>query len=676
MKKTYRIVFLILLVCFAVSCSSNIVNKETTNDKDTMDTTKADDMIPVYDTEFSISVDFSEYDFGRTPYLKKFDMFASTWAWCNDFTDSPRLTQKNLDLVPDIAVLLPETVRTDLFMGYYGIGRNIGRNGLSATTDGEFALVKKVVDTLTENGLSAEFIYFASPEYTGGGIEGEAWKTVSDLNKWENLCSNIAGYFKNNGINVTRHEIWNEPDYFENGKGVFFNGSWQDYINLYIAGSRGIRKSNPDALVGGVSAAWIHETYKNGYYSSFLKQTCDAGLLPDYVSWHFYGSNGGMRMLEKYISAARKGLEESKNYSTVQQNLNEFNVDLDSKAVKSYKMVLLTLDAFNQLLDATDITRVTWTSALDRELDDAAALINPLTGARTPAYYTHWIYARLPSLPVEYVSDSQRVGVMAAKGDTRCGVIIYDRSMENTEITFNFKGIGFDSFNLTVYTVDSEKPQNRVTSDTPKILNSLKGLNGDIEYSLTIPANGAVYLEFDKCDSQPDAHERTSELSGNVVRTDYWYNGRDDGGAYALFGTKSLIVNIGSGSSEKSKGIATVATLDSMKDKILVFDTTLSDGIKKLSDDSMFGVTVSYAVDGKYEKTVYYALDGVDGNTDVPLGTKRLADITFSLGNGSGAYEIVLNSEAPENWDGRIQLGFVVNNVPHSCGAEYIINVK
>ena len=628
-------------------------------------------LIPHFETEYTARIDFSKTDCTRTPYLKKFDMFSATWSWCNDFSSDPKLTQKNIDKIPDIALLLPESVRTDLFMGYYGIGRNIGKNGRNGTTDEEFRLVKQLTDSLGKSSLRAEFMYFASPEYTGGGADGDAWKRVDDLEKWENLCFNIAGYFKKNDMNVIRHEIWNEPDYIDNGTGVFYSGTWQDYINLYLSGARGIRRADPDALVGGVSAAWIHELYKNGGYSEFLRQTYEAGELPDYVSWHFYGSNGGMRMLEKYIDAARAGLEESNDYSTVQQCLNEFNVSLDRNIIKSYRMVALTLDAYEQLLAATDITRVNWTSALDRENDDSAALIDPKTGERRPAYYTQWMYARLPVRCVTAECGTNRVGIMAARGTDRCGAIIYDRFMEDTGLTLNFAGLPFDDCTMTVYVIDSENPQGRVTSDVP-LCTGKYVCGGDTDYSVRIPANGAVYVEFSRTGTETDTHERVSGLSGNVVRTDYWYNGRDDNGAYAWFGSNSLMSFVGSGSSEKSDGAAVAATMDDMTGKTLLLETAVFGDLSNAGKSAMLGVTVDYSVGGEYVSKTYFTLTGAGTETAVPLGTKRMPDTTVEL--SAGAFSLNLDGFAPENWDGRILLTFVCNGMRKGVCAEFTVN--
>ena len=697
-KKTRLIVLFMMLMLStgmllgfgqnAECCSMQSVeeNQSQTERGDTMNSDKELQCVslPYNGADKTIEIDFSARDYSRTPYLKKFDMFTSTWAWCDAFAMTPEMNEKNLSCIDDVAELLPETFRTDLFMGFYGIGYGIGENkSLSGKTDAEYAAVKCLTDTLKASHLGAEFVYFASPKYTGGGTTNNAWKRVRDLDKWEELCCNIAAYFKKNDMKVVRHEVWNEPDYYISDPekdGVYFLGTWQDYINVYVSGARGIRAADSDALIGGVSAAWMNKISQNGDFKAFLEQTNQEEVLPDYVSWHFYGSNGGLQMLPEYISGARACLEESDDYDTVQQHLNEFNVSLDTNVTNSCEMTRSVLEVYNQLLDATDITRVTWTSAFDRNLEgvDGCPLINPVTGERTPAFYTMWMYARLPISPVLVSNPGKTVEVMASVGDTRAAFLAYDVGITDTEVTFELRGIPFENGNIKVYTLDSEDPQSSVTSNSPKLLAEYQNvaLTDLIKYSVRIPKEGAVYFQIDKLNSEANAHERISPLSEKVVRTDYWYNGRDDGGSYAWMSSNSFVASIGSGHSDKSHGMACVVTMEDMKDTDLSLETVVSEEAKKVTDTSMLGVTVAYSVNGQYVKTVYHMLNGIDGSATIPLGTKRIWDERVALGEGCGTYALDLASYAPEGWDGRIQLGFVVNDLNDNQGAEFIVNLR
>lgn len=625
-----------------------------------------------------ISVDFSEKDYGKIPYLKKFDMFASTWAWCNDFSGYPQSDLTNLSRIPAVAELLPETVRTDLFMGYWGIGREIGKgDGQDGTTDGEYRLVKNLTDALLSGGLNAEFIYFASPVMTGGGISGDAWKSVKDGAGWRLLCRNVSAYFREHGMGVRRHEIWNEPDYYitdPEKDGVYFLGSWDDYINVYINGAKGIREGDPDAETGGVSAAWMNRISKNGELDRFLQKTLAEGVLPDYVSWHFYGSNGGMKMLEDYISGARECLEKSEAYDTVWQNLNEFNVSLDRKVTSGYSMVRLTLDAYQRLLYATDIARVAWTSALDRNLEgsDGQALIDPKTGERTPAYYTQWMYARLPVQPV-MTSEMSGVGVMASAESGRAAVLAYDSAISARTVTFDMKNIGFDRADITVYAVGREHIQNRISSNSPVKLAEYRNVavSGDVKYTVTVPENGAVLILADSCGGDVP-HEKISPLADCVVRTDYWYNGRDDGGAHAWVSTKSFVASLGSGNSGRSRGTACAVTLDGMENEKLTVTASHSDGIA--GTGAVCGIMTVYRVNGEYARTVYHGFEGAEGKLAVPLGTGREYDEFSVLPSGESIID--LRAEAPEGWDGRIQLIFVINGAEKNSGAEFVVGLQ
>ena len=675
-------VFVLMGGLIMSGCSQN--GEDITHTSDTFDSaggTLAESdktQTPNRETKKKIAVDFSVPDNSKTSYLKKFDMFAATWGFCNDFSASPSLDSGNLMLIPSIGKLLPTSMRTDLFMGHYGIGRFIGAGStLNGTTDDEYRLVSDVARSLNGNKIKPYFIYFASPIYTGGGVTNDKWKSVNDLDKWKELCTNMAAYFKNNGLNVMTHEIWNEPDYYitdPQKDGVFFLGTWQDYIDLYIAGAEGVRSSDEDALIGGVSAAWIHNLYENGDYAEFLNQVKASGAPLDYVSWHFYGSNGGMEMLEKYIAAARAGLEADSGFSTVQQHLNEFNVYLDTSVTTDYTMVRRVLSAYNQLLAATDVTRVMWTSAFDRDLGDTFAIINPTTDERYAAYYTMWMYARLPYTPVKVENSAKGVEVMASVSDTRAALIAYDSELTESEVTFDLSGLAADAgiYDMTVYVLDENNTSQNYYSDTPYILESFENVDvSQLLYTATVPEKGCVYIEINLRGSEKDAHEKLSGLYGHVARVDYWYPQRTDNGAYADIHLKSMTAVIGSGSAGDELGAACAATLDGMTATALKFNARIYGAPQKRSDSSMFGVTVCYHTESGYEKTLYCYFDGIDGSVHVPLGTGRKYDETIELDTDDGKYEIPLASYAPDGWDGRIMLGVIVNDVGRECSAVF-----
>ena len=143
------------------------------------------------------------------------------------------------------------------------------------------------------------------------------------------------------------------------------------------------------------------------------------------------------------------------------------------------------------------------------------------------------------------------------------------------------------------------------------------------KYTVTVPENGAVLILADSCGGDVP-HEKISPLADRVVRTDYWYNGRDDGGAHAWVSTKSFVASLGSGNSGRSRGTACAVTLDGMENEKLTVTASHSDGIA--GTGAVCGIMTVYRVNGEYARTVYHGFEGAEGKLAVPLGTGREYD--------------------------------------------------
>ena len=65
---------------------------------------------------------------------------------------------------------------------------------------------------------------------------------------------------------------------------------------------------------------------------------------------------------------------------------------------------------------------------------------------------------------------------------------------------------------------------------------------------------------------------------------------------------------------------------------------------------------------------------GAEGKLAVPLGTGREYDEFSVLPSGESIID--LRAEAPEGWDGRIQLIFVINGAEKNSGAEFVVGLQ
>lgn len=640
-----------------------------------------------------VDVDFGTKDGTAVQNLKKFDNFTSTWAWVGEQTGT---TDPNtLRMVPALEEIKAESLRFDLFMGYTGLGYEIGRGeDKNGTTDAEYAQTMQLIDVLLENNVVPYVEYFAAPEYVGS-----TWKKVDDYEKWEELCRNMATWFANKGIRLSGHEVWNEPDF----NGTFFSGTWVDYIDTYIHATKGIRAGNPDALVVGMSAALIQELCYNKTtvkddgektaFQRFIERTYDE-YMPDAVSWHYYGRQGQIsgrddeyENFSSYLTAIRSSLQgyqdgthpdlaEGVSYprlETVQQHLNEFNIFQPSMDAiyQTVEMLPGMFYAFDTLLAATDVTRVSWAALVGEKNGKLSYdLIDGQSYQRYPAYHTLWMYGHLPVDRVAVDLGNKDLGTMAGVDDHRAGLIVYNKGTDVENITVNLKNLPFSAGNLDVYLVDDEH-YSYTTQNAPILVRQRENISTDgIEVRMTLKPNSAYYIEVNDPAGKTDTDDYAKV--GEIVRKDYWYPDRGDNKPYADMHENSFTAHVGMADNATGKSAMSV-TLDDMKQYagLNVKYETWGNAVR--SDESVIGVRVDYRLeDGSYAAGKLYTVGNFNYNLITPFGSKTAASEVVSMGDLSGTYDISF-ADAPANWDGRIMLTYMIKDAGEGATTKFII---
>lgn len=638
-------------------------------------------------------VDFSVKDGANPAFIKKFDNFTSTWPWVGDSQGT--VDDRSLNTVPALKEILAESLRVDLFMGYDGLGYNIGRNG-DGTTDAEFASTMQLVNKLRESEVNPYLVYFANPKYSQRP-EAHNWKNVPDLDKWETLCGHIAAYLKNKGVRLGGHEIWNEPDFGTD----FFTGSWSDYIDMYIAGAAGIRAADPDALVGGMSAAHIVQranavTTVGGErgtdFARFITRSAAAGQTPDFVSWHYYGRGASLdsanmgenEKFDTYVNAIRTAIntfqdgthnEAGRAYTeleTLQQHVNEFNIFQPSVdgVYMTEKMLPGMFNAMERLLDATDLTRIMWASLLGEKKDGLGYdLIDALSLQRYPAYHALWMYAHLPVDRVKADLKNENIGVMAGADAHRAGMIAYNLSDTAQTASVRLKGIPFDSGTLEVYLVDADH-FTYTTANAPVCVRRERNVNPNgVTVDLNLKPNAAYYIQA--TDETGKSEMEDYAKIGAIARKDYWYPSRGDGKPYAEFNENSLTAHLGM--LENATGATAVCStidVDGTVEKLKIDYTTMN--AAKATADAAVGVKIDYATAGG-SKSVYLPVKDF-ADVMLPFGAKTAADETLTMGGAeSGTFIFELKKNAPNGWNGRISVSFVMKDAGSGATAKFIL---
>ncbi len=639
-------------------------------------------------------VDFSEKDGVAVQNLKKFDNFTSTWAWVGEQTGTT--DAKILNTTPALDEIKAENLRFDLFMGYNGLGYEIGRGeDKKGLTDEEYAQTMQVVNKLKENNVSPYVTYFAAPEYCGSN-----WKKIDDLAKWEEICENIAKYFKNNGVRLGGHEVWNEPDF----NGSFFAGDWIDYIDAYLAGARGIRKGNPDATVVGMSVAYPERACNNKTTGSdgvktdfqrFIEKTSEADMLPDAISWHYYGRQGQISgredvsenlssylnpmrsSLQGYQNGTHPDLEEGTSYpelETMQQHLNEFNIYQPSvdAIYQTVEMLPGMFYAFDELLAATDVTRVGWAALVGEKNGKLSYdLIDGQSLQRYPAYHALWMYAHLPVDRVSVDLKNDNLGTMAGADSHRAGMIVYNKGNKEEKINVTLKNLPFAKGDLDVYLVD-EDHYSYTTQNAPlKVRERRDVATEGLEVRMTLKPNSAYYIEVNDPNGKSDTDDYAKV--GDVVRKDYWYYERGNNFPYADIHENSFTAHVGMAGKAEGKS-AVAVTLDGMKDKNGLNVKYETWGNPTAGASSALGVRVDYCkADGTYESGKLYAVGTFAANPETPFSHSAASEVV-SMGT-DGSYSLDF-SDAPAGWNGRIRLTYLIQDAGVGATAKFIVRAN
>jgi xylan 1,4-beta-xylosidase len=113
-----------------------------------------------------------------------------------------------------------------------------------------------------------------------------------DMKKWADLVRAFVEHAKERygdaEVRTWNFEVWNEPN-LTNG---FWDGTQQQYFDLYAATARAIKSVSPDYKVGGPATAGC------GWVPEFI-QFCKTSQSPvDFISTHTYGVDSGF--LDEY----------------------------------------------------------------------------------------------------------------------------------------------------------------------------------------------------------------------------------------------------------------------------------------------------------------------------------------------------------------------------------------
>jgi hypothetical protein len=494
-----------------------------------------------------VKVDFSKKQ--GVPLLKRQNTFSPSGLFINYyqyFSEAWKL----------LRAMGPESMRIDLLMGMGGlaIGRNIG-TGTPGSLSSDFGDSDMVIRKLIESGVMPYLIYCYTPQ----GLQNPAAPSTKwnypplDYDAWKDICYAMAKHYRDLGLPLAAHELWNEPDL-----ATFWTGSWNDYLKLYDYGARGIRAADPWAKIGGPSVAFIQNINGSGRLKQFLDYVRDRGLPLDFLSYHSYGT----ALYRQDTATAINALSQYGGaFSTAELHITEFSVCPPGTWVSENTAVSaiapLMCEAIDYFVNTPQVTNVNWASFL--AMASPGSKLDMVSGS-AKRYAPYHVLAVYNNMPIERVSmEFRTAGIkgFASGNESRGGALLYNTDTNPVPASVVLLGLPFDNADSRVYLIDSEHSNYYETGKSDGLECIFEALNvhpNGFAYSGELPPLSVMYIEAIKHGESAGGFGAWSLDGGTpvaggkatVVKKYYWFPDRSKS-AYAEFDLASFTAYAGMG---------------------------------------------------------------------------------------------------------------------------------
>jgi len=284
-----------------------------------------------------------------------------------------------------------------------------------------------------------------------------------NFTKWAEVCKHVVMHY-NDGwadgyhYNITYWEIWNEPDL----KG-FWNGTAEQYYELYGITASMLKEYNASLKVGGPCTSSITN---DNYTLGFLEYVGNNGIPLDFFSWHMYSSSPyQLEIASRYIRFLldTHGFPECENINT------EWNVDIlspqrDKDNAKNAAFTACTMMAWQYAgIDHAFRYRGTQDNNwLARLLGfDLSLFAYDGTYKRPALTYLAMNYMAKDTplrLKMETFNVSEGIAYLAgiSEDGSNISILISNYEASDKSITINLTGIPWENGKIIHYLIDEE----------------------------------------------------------------------------------------------------------------------------------------------------------------------------------------------------------------------------
>lgn len=311
----------------------------------------------------------------------------------------------------------------------------------------DFTLTDEYLKTINDAGTKVFY-------RLGSKIEHWSKKYLTivpaDFHKWAVICEHIIRHYTEGWANgfhfdIEYWEIWNEPDGVNAaGDQPNWNGTADEFYELYNVASRHLKKRFPHLKIGGPALSWVKNVeWHDGFLKAITEGEDRAPL--DFFSWHSYQDDP-----EKIIEAGnivREKLDKAGYYDT-ESICNEWNY-LENWTDKFISTVEAIISMRGAAFTSAVMAR-SQKSSIDMLMYYDARIITCFNGMfdfytlrPLKGYYPFLMFSKLYDIKneVESTSSFGDIFVAAAADDSRKATMI------------------------TYFSVDKEAPEKEITID-------------------------------------------------------------------------------------------------------------------------------------------------------------------------------------------------------------------
>lgn len=141
-----------------------------------------------------------------------------------------------------------------------------------------------------------------------------------DFDKYAEVLAGIIRHYTRGWANGFEYkdmlywEIWNEPDIGSK----MWTGSREEFIRFFVTVLKRLKSEFPELKIGGPALC----VFCTDYFGALLDACKEAGVAPDFISWHKYTSDARVLIAEPAI--ARKMLDE-RGFTNTETCVNEWH---------------------------------------------------------------------------------------------------------------------------------------------------------------------------------------------------------------------------------------------------------------------------------------------------------------------------------------------------------------